>query len=400
MKIKNGQTFRNYKVLCAYLNEPVKTGKSKQLQLADWKRYFEYKQEGHRFIITEVFDTPKEKTKRTGNNTKNLNVMIAYLQYIEIEEKWFSMTDWYCEVLKLLNKNVCNLFYGNKAEIKAFCKQYKISDQILFRKYVTYAKSELRDIFMKSLKYLKKKNLVEYIEGYLFIYQLGKKSTGYVRTELLNDMLAHYETIVCDELNEEYELSDKLTGRQNLFLIYREKTLYTEFQQRVIAMLMENEEALDILNECAEDENEGYYEVISSICDERPILSYHKMVLVIDNKEVDGVVEESGAFRLLLCNLLRKKVRDRIWKEHYTSKYTGKIVYPYDDTEKLLDVIRIEKLLFQVFDFDYEDGSYYDVLKYDLWAELNSCSAEIIEDNSVVRLFDDRKWTEDEGLPF
>ena len=41
-----GQTFKNYKILCEYLGESVRTGKSKQLQLKYWKRFFSYKKDG------------------------------------------------------------------------------------------------------------------------------------------------------------------------------------------------------------------------------------------------------------------------------------------------------------------------------------------------------------------
>ena len=44
--LKTNQTFKNYKELCEYLDEPIKTGKSKQLQLKDWERYFSYEKEG------------------------------------------------------------------------------------------------------------------------------------------------------------------------------------------------------------------------------------------------------------------------------------------------------------------------------------------------------------------
>jgi hypothetical protein len=40
--LKEKQEIKNYKVLCELLEEPIKTGKSKQLQLKDFERYFEY----------------------------------------------------------------------------------------------------------------------------------------------------------------------------------------------------------------------------------------------------------------------------------------------------------------------------------------------------------------------
>ena len=44
--LKKGQVVKNYKEMCLVLQEEIKTGKSKQLQLKDWERYFSYHKEG------------------------------------------------------------------------------------------------------------------------------------------------------------------------------------------------------------------------------------------------------------------------------------------------------------------------------------------------------------------
>jgi hypothetical protein len=68
--ISEGQIFKNYKVLCESIGEPVKNGKSKKLQLEDWQRYFKYSKSGHNFIISEIYETPTEKIdlRLNGNN--------------------------------------------------------------------------------------------------------------------------------------------------------------------------------------------------------------------------------------------------------------------------------------------------------------------------------------------
>lgn len=57
MKIENlkvGETYKNYKVLCEVLDEPIKTGKAKQLQLKKWEEYFTWTNVGNKFIITDI----------------------------------------------------------------------------------------------------------------------------------------------------------------------------------------------------------------------------------------------------------------------------------------------------------------------------------------------------------
>ena len=59
--IEVNETYK-YKELCTIRGESVKTGKSKQLQLKDWQRYFTWENPTKQtFLITEVYDVPFEK---------------------------------------------------------------------------------------------------------------------------------------------------------------------------------------------------------------------------------------------------------------------------------------------------------------------------------------------------
>ena len=74
--ITEGLIIKNYKELCGLLNEQIKTGKSKQLQLKDWERYFNYEKEGNKYIINKIFDEVKEKidmrkSENISENDKN-----------------------------------------------------------------------------------------------------------------------------------------------------------------------------------------------------------------------------------------------------------------------------------------------------------------------------------------
>jgi len=74
-----GMVIKNYKELCNLFGEDTKTGKAKQLQLKNWKRYFDWEKDGQKFIITDIYDTPlpKEDLRRKGNNS-------IYKNYIEL----------------------------------------------------------------------------------------------------------------------------------------------------------------------------------------------------------------------------------------------------------------------------------------------------------------------------
>ena len=58
-----GQLYKNYKALCTAIDEPVKTGGSKIIQMDDWKRHFDYRTTTgrHEIQIMSIYDRPKPK---------------------------------------------------------------------------------------------------------------------------------------------------------------------------------------------------------------------------------------------------------------------------------------------------------------------------------------------------
>lgn len=87
LKESDIREFKNYKVACEFLEEEVKSGKSKKLQLEDWTRYFDYHKEGNKIIIDNIYETEKDKVdnRKEGNNHKltiydNLNIKVSEYQ--------------------------------------------------------------------------------------------------------------------------------------------------------------------------------------------------------------------------------------------------------------------------------------------------------------------------------
>ena len=354
--------FKNYRKICEYLHEPIKTGKSKQLQLEDWKRYFEYERDGNAFVITKVYDAPKEKVRKaindtsnyTSNNTKNIQSMIDYLRAkFDLDDNWYSFTDWYCEKLELMHKGICNAVYHSD-EIDAVCEEYKISDDKLFCEYVSAAKSELKNMFLKALAFLDKKNKITYQDQYKFTYQLGKRTRGNVITDILNERIEENETIVCNDMNEDYKLSKKMKGRQLLKIIYSRERLTKEFKELSLGMLQDDEYAINKLNCELSYQHPTFHPDYSSICKERPLISYYRGIAITDME-----LEESDpdCLALDITNRIRTKVRKSLMKS-------------YRKPLKLSDLKAIEKALFQ---------QYYDKIDEDIILLADNDDASDIE---------------------
>ena len=72
-----GQTYKNYKMLCQTLKQIPKKGNSKKSQVKEFKRYFDWEQQGQELTITVIYDTPKEKIDNRVNNGQNVNSLKA-----------------------------------------------------------------------------------------------------------------------------------------------------------------------------------------------------------------------------------------------------------------------------------------------------------------------------------
>jgi hypothetical protein len=124
-KIRVGETYKNYKELCSILDEPIKTGKSKQLQLKDWERYFTYKKEGNKFVITEIFDQPKpkqDKRKEGRNETPYINLIEKLILDLLVQHNGkgnvFLSKNMLLKELRMINEDY--IYYRNK--------RFKLSD--------------------------------------------------------------------------------------------------------------------------------------------------------------------------------------------------------------------------------------------------------------------------------
>ena len=340
-----------YPQICETVGWKQTTGDSRMAQIREIEDANEYyhpiNKKTHKpkksYIFTKKLRDLVEPSRENsaGNNRKNIQPMIDYLQAkFDLDDNWYSFTDWYCEKLELMHKGICNAVY-HPDEIDAVCEEYNISDGKLFCEYVSAAKSELKNMFLKALAYLDKKNKITYQDQYKFTYQLGKSTRGNVITDILNERIEENETIVCNDMNEDYKLSKKMKGRQLLKIIYSKERLTKEFKELSLGMLQDDEYAIDKLNCELSYQHPTFHPDYSSICKERPLISYYRGIAISDME-----LEESDpdCLALDITNKIRTKVRKSLMKS-------------YRKPMELSDLKAIEKALFQ---------QYYDKIDEDI----------------------------------
>lgn len=175
-----GQTFKNYIEICNYLEEPIKDGnRAKQYQFKNWNRYFTFDKEGHRLIITKVYDQPlpKEDKRTIGNNAKYIQfiecILIACLMkhdnysYATTKKRWFSL-------LGLINEK----YIDKKKHYEILIGSISNLNQKDINDFFIRVSHKLDQIFFTSLNNLKKRNIIDWIEEVVII-EANQKKIGF-----------------------------------------------------------------------------------------------------------------------------------------------------------------------------------------------------------------------------
>ena len=345
-----------YPQICETVGWQQTTGNSRLAQIREIEDANEYyhpiNKKTHKpkksYIFTRKLRDMVEPSRENsaGNNRKNIQPMINYFQAkFDLDDNWYSFTDWYCEKLELMNKTICNAVYHSD-EIDIVCEEYNISDDKLFCEYVSAAKSELKNMFLKALAYLEKKDKITYHDEYKFIYRLGKRTLGNVITGCINDAIKEIETTVCNGLNEDYVLGKKMKGRQLLKIIYSQKRLTEDFKELCLLLLNDDADLLNKLNEELSCQHAAYHPNYNSICSERPIIDYRRGISITDMELEEGDKGYTDTLALDITNKIRTKARKSMRKS-------------YRKFMKQSDIEAIEKALFQHYDDKFEDGFLY-----------------------------------------
>lgn len=183
--ISEGQIFKNYKVLCEGLNEPVKTGKAKQLQLKDWERYFEYGKSGNSFIIHKIYDSPSEKVDNRGKKSIYGNAIQLLITDL------LARRQGYITISKnklMLSVGMINVNYGECSKsVKKLSKYIDIDERMIYDFY-NINNGNLTGILETALNNLQDKSVLMY-NKIIKVCEVSKfiprKATNYEITKIL-----------------------------------------------------------------------------------------------------------------------------------------------------------------------------------------------------------------------
>lgn len=156
-----GQVFKNYKDLCNHLGEEIKKSNSRIAHLKKWKRSFEFRNEGHKIIIEDIFKETKEREgnwKGGDNAVKYIDIIEALLLDMLSQQEGdhlFVSKGNLLQMLKMINSN-----YGKcKFRMNRLSKEIGI-DALDIKDFYSTSDSVLQNNLETALNRLKDKSLI------------------------------------------------------------------------------------------------------------------------------------------------------------------------------------------------------------------------------------------------
>ena len=348
-KLYVNQIFKNYKELCAFFDEKPTTGCSKQAQFKEWERYFSYRKEGNKFVVTEVFDTPKDKTDNRANNysrnNKNVKPFMDYLMSEfnadEYLNQYFTISNWSTLILHLLSKDVCDMTYRDDDTVFEYCGQHNILDPKLFREYVGTVKFVTKNLITTAFRGLQKQGHLKYTEGYKFRYQ-GEKYDKMISTDELNDYIDQMEHEICETLNNEFFCNKKIKGKQLIYILQHSKDkeklqLYNEMRMQC---MNDSNDVLCALNDAIWYEDADSRDFIDG--EDKRLLNYYKAYQITDFNT--GYPKSNN--RQEVIDVIKRLAMKHVMSISYTTKW-GEIIEPYNSDSSIEEIEKINKILFR-----------------------------------------------------
>lgn len=340
--IQEGTIYKNYKHLCEVLGEKTTTGTAKIAQLKEWERYFSFTKEGHKMIITEIFDQPKDKIdlRSQGNNTTHYiptieKLILDLLVQDDNNGQVFISKNRLLKKLKMINDN----YTYSKYKTLKLSKLMNITKQEIEEFYNTSSDTLLRNI-EAALDKLKKQSLIFWNHSITICYV----DTS-VKVNALGHIKATRNRFVDDEGIEQYKYGLDVSNKN---LVHRKAS------KDEIKLILHHEHILLEKYSCKDKVelykkgaiNDFYKEINEILFNIANITSYYNSYeIIFNNDHIHKKWEESESYKLKhnertkLQNNLNKDVMNKM-NENATKRqeraFDNEMEILFDESERFV----------------------------------------------------------------
>jgi len=166
-KLSIGQEIKNYPDFCKLLNQQKKRGNAQKAQLKEWQRYFNYKKDGNKFIILEIYTEPLPKTDGREDGKGIYNIYIEKLILDLLVQKYQSKNDdkrkiYLSKDKMLLSLNMVNINYHFVKYNVADTANYIKVDNDNIKEFYNINNRNFNDTVERALNRLSNKFLVNW----------------------------------------------------------------------------------------------------------------------------------------------------------------------------------------------------------------------------------------------
>ena len=260
MKIDNlkvGKVIKNYKSLCEILEIEAKNSgsNSHKAQLKEFNRYFEFEKQGHKYIITKIYENPKERidNRMNGNNTVFSDDIEKLILNILASSKDDTITIARGQLYKALC--MCNENYLlGRSNISKLSEIIELPKSAIYEFYDNNS-SKLRDTVERNLRRLRSRALITWkntttvavTEIDIELNELGEpiydKRTKSIRHKVktIHRLADKFEEKLILKYEEEVLKEMGIDSIQKVFLLGKWKY----FKQQVENKLRENDTNID-----------------------------------------------------------------------------------------------------------------------------------------------------------
>ena len=268
-KITKGMVIKSYKEMCDRLGIRYASGNTKISQMKEMERYFTYKKDGNKFIITEVFSKPKKKKANKKNNAYGELVQILLADYlIKTNEKILVRSGQrLMREVGLVNQR----YKTNKENFNDYTISSNIDRDVILDFFDT-TDATFSSAIRSALKGLEQRSVVMFSEDYI-VKELGSaehrlstpkeiQKIMQIRRKLLDEM--NYSSLrkvlfSSDQYRYKEEWSKRLQAEMGLEFVYKGyiinvlKTALPEQQLRLIEEISSSEKIESLLTESQQD---------------------------------------------------------------------------------------------------------------------------------------------------
>lgn len=200
-KLYNGQIFKNYKALCKELEIPVKSSSnSKDAQFKELECFCKFHKDGHKFVIDEVYEEPKEKLDGRGKSEGSKRSIYGNLIQLLITDLLAQCNGqisisrgWLMRSIGMTNSNYN--FCGEK--ITELSKHIEMNEKVIYDFYNTN-NSNFKSTIETALNNLMDKRVVMY-NTIIKVVEIEKYSSPRNASELELKIIMDCEKDALDE---------------------------------------------------------------------------------------------------------------------------------------------------------------------------------------------------------